>query len=657
MSGERAADSRAARNLARVEGVNVVFGAALHAADRLGRGEKPTDLEADLLRVLRAALSEEEIGEWGRVYREAMTARGSVVGVPEVITSRAVSEGFGYADLAGQLETLGRVWSAQSNTALTDREAMAAGVFDSPAFVAGTQQWGFGVTGSALGNGGRGLLDWHPDQDEEAADQEPAPDAGAAGEGGGRSAPQTFSFMLEFENFNVARTVGDGWPTTRDEIRWTSGGSSNLMRAEAFVSQEFGGDKTGTGQTAAFDTYKRKVFQGAASTGLTLNVTCWEVDKGDGNVDSLGEALQTLNQHVLSNPLWAALVELSGSTLLGLLSDLTSFASTVIDLVAKDDRSCTRTVFLDRHDLAVLSHRGRAPWNFNGDGHHTLTVKYSGDKVPFPENTLEYVVRTGDTWGAPIPLPWKSITPPTLAAFGGKLHAMFVRGDDHALMWSVLDGQTWSAPRTVNGWKTYLAPALADFKGKLHCALVGTDNKVLLATYDGASWSGARQIEYHGTVVSPSLAVYSDRLWLTHVGGDGRPFLNTTNNGTAWSPTYGDNIEWVVGHSIAMGPAEGLLWRIVGGGRAGGALQTATSGGSQNWTDRGTIRSWSGTTPALTVHRNTLWILFRAPDNTLRAATRTNGDWTSADIVPGPKPIGGAAAASHNNKLYVMYAR
>ncbi|MGW7458391.1 hypothetical protein [Streptomyces sp. NPDC054797] len=70
-----------ARNLARVPKANVMFGALLHAADRLRQGEELTGLEEKLLHGLRGVLPDEEVKEWGRTYREAVTARGTLVGV------------------------------------------------------------------------------------------------------------------------------------------------------------------------------------------------------------------------------------------------------------------------------------------------------------------------------------------------------------------------------------------------------------------------------------------------------------------------------------------------------------------------------------------------------------------------------------------------
>ncbi|MFD6619881.1 hypothetical protein ACFWFB_32080, partial [Streptomyces albidoflavus] len=199
LSGTRS-DSRAARNMARMENGNVMFAAMLHAADRLRAGEPATDLEEQLLQVLRVGLSEGEIKDWGRVYREALTARGgNLTGVSGAVTGLPVTEGYTVADWARDAAALGDAYLAQSNTSLIDREAWAAGeAFDSPEFIEGMREWGFGVTVPAS---------VPVDAEQQAVEEVVQP---------GERAAQPFGFKLEFENFHVHRVVGDGWPNTRE---------------------------------------------------------------------------------------------------------------------------------------------------------------------------------------------------------------------------------------------------------------------------------------------------------------------------------------------------------------------------------------------------------------------------------------------------------
>ncbi|MFF3727463.1 hypothetical protein ACFYYM_34420 [Streptomyces erythrochromogenes] len=253
-----------------------------------------------------------------------------------VITGRAVSQGYGLEDLEEDLPAVTAEWRAQSNWSAVDHKALAAGEdFDSAEFIEGMREWGFAVTLPAhLAVPGEGL-------------EEPLQQDGVA----------AYAFRLEFENFHVHRQVGDGWPSTGDEIRWVSGGQSDLRApARPFLSQEFGGRSAEAGQTTAFTpaASMRMVFEGPADRGLVLNVACWEWDTGDGNDDSITENLIKLNDDPLFGLIWTAVGQLA-PTLIGLLMDLTSLGITIVSVIAKNDLSSSRTFYLDRHALAALS--------------------------------------------------------------------------------------------------------------------------------------------------------------------------------------------------------------------------------------------------------------------------------------------------------------
>ncbi|WP_406187266.1 hypothetical protein [Streptomyces sp. NBC_01006] len=182
--------------------------------------------------------------------------------MPEVITSRPVSQGYSMADLAEDLPEVTKLWMAQPNwSAVSHEDLAAAGDFDSPEFIEGMREWGFGVTVPA----------WLTAPGEGNAGPEPAQELESA-------RGTDYSFRLEYENFYVHRVVGDGWPTTRDEIRWLSGGQSDLRwRAQPFMSKEFGGESAQAGRTPAFGTSwnDRVAFAGPADRAVALNVACW----------------------------------------------------------------------------------------------------------------------------------------------------------------------------------------------------------------------------------------------------------------------------------------------------------------------------------------------------------------------------------------------
>ncbi|MFD3329591.1 hypothetical protein [Streptomyces sp. NPDC058701] len=630
-----------ARNLARVPKANVMFGALLHTADRLRQGEELTELEEMLLGSLRDGLGEEEVREWGRVYRESVTARGTLVGVPGAITSRPVSAGYSFADLAEDLPAVTAEWRAQSNWSAVDHKALAAGEdFDSPEFIEGMREWGFAVTLPAyLAVPGDGQASQEPPGEDEAA---------------------AYGFRLEYENFHVHRQVGDGWPSTGDEIRWLSGGRSDLgARATPFVSQEFGGASAEAGRTTRFnanDPHLRLAFQGGGERGLILNVACWEWDTGDGTIDSVSEALIRLNNDPVFTVAWAAAGSLA-PTFLGLLMDISSLAITVVSVVAKNDLSSSRTLYLDRNTLAALSQNGSAQWHFNGDGHHELKVKFTGAAIPYP--TLQYAVRTGSTWGAPITLPFESLTPPALASYNGKLYALFVRSDK-AVMWTRLEGQTWRTPERVGGrdGSDHLAPAVTVAHGKLYYAVTGDGGKLWWRTYtESGGWSPISQFTGYHSAHAPALAAHphTNGVFLSHVGATGKVFTNY-NDSTHWGSAWRDPSTWVVPNSIAMAPLREHLWRVSNG--LNNRVYTSRWIYGQGWHNVEAHPTWhTAHAPALATHGDLMWIFMRGTDGRLYASTCDNHTWSPAETINGASPIDAPAAVSHDDKLYVMYRR
>ncbi|QNP74244.1 hypothetical protein IAG44_35520 [Streptomyces roseirectus] len=157
---------------------NVLVGAALHGADRLRVGEVPTELEGLLLDVLRGVLAEEEIGDWGRVYREAVAARGHRLGVvPVELAELPVTSGYGLAELRACAREVAEEAVVCANVSFLSTEALAEGEpLWSEEFVAGVRGAGFGVVGFAgvsHGGGAEGgsfratweLVDFHAGHD------------------------------------------------------------------------------------------------------------------------------------------------------------------------------------------------------------------------------------------------------------------------------------------------------------------------------------------------------------------------------------------------------------------------------------------------------------------------------------------------------------
>ncbi|WP_327117603.1 hypothetical protein OHB12_08020 [Nocardia sp. NBC_01730] len=153
---------------------------------------------------MRAALTDAEIKEWGRVYREAVDRQaGKVDMLPEAITRRAVTPGYSLANLKTDFGAVAQEHLARPNTSALDPEVLASGgAIDSQTFIGATRQFGFGAT---------------------APRSQPAQDSG-------QSPAPTYTVKLELESFRVEREVGDGL-SGNDEIYWYVSSTSDKKQA------------------------------------------------------------------------------------------------------------------------------------------------------------------------------------------------------------------------------------------------------------------------------------------------------------------------------------------------------------------------------------------------------------------------------------------
>ncbi|MFI1865232.1 hypothetical protein [Streptomyces jumonjinensis] len=657
LSGARSND-RVGRALGQgIEYGNVLLGAMLHGADRLRQGYTPTDLEQLLLGALRTVVPDAEARQWGRVYREAVTGQGGRLPVvPETITRRTVNQGYALANLREDLNNVVAEALAAPNVQIVDPRVAAAGQEEDPVFVEAMRETGFAVTAFARPSVSQAAAGT-PADGAGQAQEEPA---GTGTEQGGGLAAPSFRLKLEMENFYVRRDVGDQGGG-RDEIYWTAAAASGGSTGRQFVSEEFGA--VNAGQTRFFSSTRKLLFEGQSSGYLGLSIHCWEADQSsdewwDALVKALNDAAAAIDRFLLIDnflgfvPLWTGMAFEVGKMFLFIIETFRNY----------DDLSCQRTIGLDQQDLAVLAHYGQTKWNFNGDGHHELKVKYAGDPVPFPVGTLRYAVFNGSTWGAPIALDFESMTPPALASYKGVLHALFVRPADKVVMWTRLEtpvgvgggSPVWSKPERIGGDSTLYAPALTVGHDKLFYAVTGQDRGLYWRTGTGAAWSAPGRIEPAGAHYSPALATYSGKVWMVHVGGDDRPYLNT-HNGTGWSSWTVDNLGWRVNKGVALAPQGMGLWRIATG--MDNRLHASATLGTSLWFRSNTPDPWkSSHSPALAAQGDTMWIFLRGLDGDLYAGTYTN-TWSGLHKVSNgaAKPMDAPAAAVHENKVYVMY--
>ncbi|MEV0027815.1 hypothetical protein [Nocardia sp. NPDC050793] len=633
MLGGTRSDSRTAQALAGAGKRNVLIGAALHAADRLRQGKAATDLEAKLLEVMRElALPDAEIRDWGRVYRETVQRLGGRIDIlPELITRRDVGTGFSVADLKSNFPAVAAEHAARPNLGVLDRQAWAAGgAFDTTAFTDAVRATGMGASAPRT-----------PPTVQPVT-------------------PPTYRVKLELENFYVQRAVGDAGGG-KDEIYWCVTSSSDKTKGPLFKSETFGAVQQG--QTRNFSTSNRVVFNASAGAGVVLHVMVWESDQSSSEwYDKLQLGMQKLCDYLFNSYQWqvGGIIGdpgLGGGMLLEILGMAAFFISIWRN---EDDLSCERAFILDQYSLAVLSHLKTTQWNFNGDGYHKLKVNYTGDPVPFPAGTLEYIVKSSGaaSYSQPIALPWESMTAPALAFHNNHLYAAFVEPGTKKVMWTRLENGTWRRPEQIGGDQSLWAPALATAHNRLYYAVTGTNNTVSTRIFTD-SWGGIKAWSYRSNT-SPSLGLFrkQNQMWFTHVGTD-EVLYEQHHNGTAWSDSRWDNLDWATRNPVALcaeGDAIVRAARSLEGGRV--TFGWNTGGG---WRSEGDIPGLSTSHGVAMVQANGgLHLFFRTADGFLATTTKPEpvNRWTTPTRVnDAGKPMDEPAAASHDGNLYVMYRR
>ncbi|MFF5488723.1 hypothetical protein [Streptomyces virginiae] len=659
LSGSRS-QARAGRALAQgsVYG-NVLIGAMLHGADRVRQGRTPTDLERMMLDVLKTLAPDAEARQWGRVYRESL-AQGQATVVPQSITGLSVDQGYAMEDLRRDLPQIASEAAACPNAQIVDPYAAATQQPESAAFLEAMRQTGFAVTAysksSPSGAAAAGDTGGGPAQ----APAEPAAPAGEAGTVAPAAAP-AFRVALELESFYVHREVGDQW-ASNDEIYWTASASSGPKTGRTFHSMEF--QNVDKGKTFNFPTDNKTLFDSTFTGLLGTVITAWEADQSNAEwFDNLQKALSdALSQLDLAMTVEGFVGVLP--TWFGAAFEIAKIFVFIFEAFRNyDDLTCTRFIGMDQQDLAVISYHGGTSWHFNGEGHHELKVKYSGGKIPFPVGTVEYAVRAGDTWSAPIALDWQSTQPPALAAYNGRLYALFVRASDNGVMWSRLEGTAWTTPQRIGGDGTLFSPALAPGHGKLYYVHVGGDERVYWRTYTdtAAEWSAVAQIPNISAKRAPSLTSFGHDMWLTHVAYE-RDLYTNVHNGTSWSAARPNNMKWYLNNPAAVCVHNNQLWRFYREPNDNQVYPSRLTGQDPPQWGRDNLPYLAGDTthgPALVTHQGAVWEFIRGKDGCLWSQRYEHGSWQHLQQVRGGeiKPMDESVAVSHDDKLYVMYRR
>ncbi|MFD5513592.1 hypothetical protein ACFWIB_38470 [Streptomyces sp. NPDC127051] len=642
----QSSSTRAVRALSPGDGyANLLLGAALHGADGRRQGRTLTDLEGLLVDALGTIMEDAELKEWGRAYRETVQGSPMTLIVPKVIADLPAGTGYSVADLERVLPQLSAEVAKAPNVNLLSLEDLAAGrQVEDQEFLDGMQACGFAVTGVAR----------YPD----------------AGPGEGEEAPASWRVRLQMEKFYVERAVGDQGGG-RDEIYFTAASSAGGGGGQTFTSEEFGAVKKG--QTRTFNA-NRKVFldEDAGPTGLAVSsIQVWEADQSssrwyDALQKSLNRAVEEIDS-LLNNPVGAILDPIPLP--LTIAYEVAKVFIALMDTLRNnDDLSCSRTFVLTRDDMAILGHQGSAEWNFNGDGWHKLTVRYTGERPVYPTGAIEIISRPqgatpGDAgeWDAPIPLGWKTSATPALAVYHGALHTLFPRAGDNQLLWSRYDGTAWSTPQPIGSAYTGQPPALAVHDDCLHALYTGGDHNVYHAWCYDTRWSPIRPIPDWSSPLGPALAELDGTLWAAATGGNVVHYADYVS-GTTWNPAQPVPTSGTTAHSApALGLADGEWITINHRTDNSGICTRLWKKDLARWSSVGDIAGVS-THHAPTVHEadHCGWLAYRDTSGRARLAWRTTALW---EPLPEPiargtwtcAPLAAPSLTTHNNRLYAIY--
>ncbi|WP_158714696.1 hypothetical protein [Streptomyces erythrochromogenes] len=599
---------------------------ALHGAARLAAGLEPTDLEAHLVEMLRGVLTEEEVQDFGGVYTQEPEGRSRLF--PECLAKLSVEEGYSQEDLARDLPLLAPEIVEQANIRVVDLDAAE------DAKVPGARTDEEFDRGAAVHGCGAVVMT--------ASGQPPA----AAG------APPLL-LRMHLTKFWCYRESNE-WSGS-DEIFWASCAAADEGTKQTRMSRTHGDvDK---GETHYLDV-GTTVFEGTVSNALIAHIECWEKDQGSAEtirrmLSQMTTTLRTTAEKLALLPLgdWAASKEYSAMA--GMIAELVH----AVIQAAADDWVAGHVFTYDRAALQRLSGAEFKIGSFIGeivaaDGGHELYGRID----PITSGPLEYVVRTGTTWGTPMTLPFRTIITPALAVHAGRLYLAYVRPEDQAVMWASMDADgTWTQPARIHADTTFYGPTLTSAGGKLHYAVTGKDEKVYTRTYTSTSgWSSAYQQMPGRKRYSPALATYENQAWLVAYGLDNNLY-HSRYNGTSWSGWAKDDLGWELSTHVALAPRGARLWRIATG--KAGQIHTSINGGG-TWVSEGIPNpNWrSSHAPALAGNGNAMTLLIRGSDSSLWSA-EFDGSWAGALKVANITMLETPAAVYFGGKLHMMYRR
>ncbi|MFD9428108.1 MULTISPECIES: hypothetical protein [unclassified Streptomyces] len=334
---------------------HLLFGVMLHGAARLEAGLELTDLESQLVGPVRRLLSDEEVREFGRVYREEAATRSRLF--PDTLATRPVSRGYCVADLVADLPGLGEELESLPNANVIDLDAPggmdAAKAADSGEFLRAVAAYGYGATVVT------------------ASAHSPAPASSTVLQ----ARLTAVSFSCEYESNELSGS---------DEIYWALGAGSDRGAKTSLVTGVYG--DVDAGETHSMNV---TMFEGPAEKLMVWHAQCWESDHGQAD-DDLRRTIEEIAAELrdvaaVMGKLPLGTVWEQTTSYVKLLAILADFVSSIIGWLL-DDFVAERTVIYDRAALEVLSSIPGYTMGYTftgpaGEGKYSLSVNVQTQPV------------------------------------------------------------------------------------------------------------------------------------------------------------------------------------------------------------------------------------------------------------------------------------
>ncbi|MFC0843352.1 hypothetical protein ACFH04_06315 [Streptomyces noboritoensis] len=638
----RPVGTRAARRTQASRGSALLFGVMLHAASRLEADLELTPLEARLVAPLRLLLSEEEVRDFGRLYREETAARSTAAVLPDSLAARSTAEGYAIEDLLKDLPLLREETLAQANVSVVDLDTAAPSeqdTWDTEEFNAGQAAYGYGATVVTAS----------------AAPALPAADEGDP------EVSASFLARVDLYAFLCERESNE-W-SVDDEIYWGLSSSGAFGNRQQRLSRVYTNiDKNEWHNLDANTT----LYNGRVDTSLVCNISCWEEDDGGSKWrDELRRKLITISEELLR---FTEIMEIYGflAPQYGDFLDFTTLVAAIayviqwlIDLFKNpDDLVQQRTLVFDQAALRwLVTHGGSGStgWVFDGgsEGRHRLQLRWVGNPPPADApNHIKVISPASGQWGTTTSLPTPTDVGPAVAAIGDTLYVA-IRVMNNGTMLGKKVGGTWHGYYTVPNRVSLAGPALAVHDGKLFLATTGTRGELHVTGYTGSAWEAP--VKLSGTSsMSPALVSHSGALCCAVRGsGDNPDIWFARRTGSSWG-----SFAKVPGiqsfHAPSMAVLQGTLYLAHVG--FNGVTYVNTFNGT-SWSAAVSLGGTTDSAPALTNRNGVLHCAVRGLDSNIYLSYLSGSTWSGfTQTVPGAATMSEPAlAGGTGDTLHIGY--